>query len=92
MHFVKLELVVFLGIFVGTLSRVGGIELFAHCSPLAAVCVGNPFTGIALKIEVLVRHYGSSLQYAMAMSWFTSIEISTLKFGMWSSAPVATVG
>ena len=92
MHFVKLELVVFLGIFAGTLSRVGGIELFAHCSPLAAVCVGNPFTWMALRIEVLARHYGSSLQYAVAMSWFTSIEISTLKFGMWSSAQVATVG
>lgn len=89
MHFVKLELVVFFsGIFAGTLSRVGGIELFAPCCCLWR----DPFTGIALKIEVLDSHYGSSLQYAMALSWFTSIEISTLKFGMWSSAQVATVG
>ena len=51
----------------------------------------NPFTGISLKTEVLVRYYGSSLQYAMGMNWFTSIEISMLKFGMWSSAQFATV-
>ena len=77
----------FFEIFAGTLSSVGGIELFApHC------CLWrNPFTGISLKTEVLVRYYGSSLQYAMGMNWFTSIEISMLKFGMWSSAQFATV-